>query len=74
MTARTVFFEHTTLGDVARMTAIDSVSGTEAVVFGPAHARRSDLETLALRKLEHLLGRHPAAPPPPVTPDRGKLV
>ena len=57
MTGRAVYFEHTILGDVARMAAIDSVTGTEAVVMGPARTPRSDLETLALRKLERLLGR-----------------
>ena len=73
MKGRAVYFEHTTLGDVARMTAVDSVTGTEAVVMGPARMPRSDLETMALRKLEKLLGGA-EAPALPAGPGRGKLV
>ena len=73
MTGRAVYFEHTILGDVARMTAIDSVTGIEAVVMGPARTPRSDLEALALRKLERLLAGT-EAPVAPATPGRGKLV
>jgi hypothetical protein len=63
-----VFFELTVLGDVARMAAVDEATGTEAVVVGPARAARSDLEALALRKLERLLEKRPAEA------RRGKLV
>ena len=72
MSDRTVYFEHSTLGDVARMVAIDGETGTEAVVMGPARTPRSDLETLALRKLERLLKAGDEAPPPPA-PGRGRL-
>ena len=73
MTGRTVYFEHSTLGDVARMAAIDGETGVEAVVMGPARTPRSDLEALALRKLERLLASA-EAPPAPVARGRGKLV
>jgi hypothetical protein len=63
-----VIFELTVLGDVARMAAVDEATGTEAVVVGPARTARSDLEALALRKLERLLDRRPSEP------RRGKLV
>lgn len=69
MSGRTVYFEMTALGGVARMAAVDAQTGVEAVVTGPAHAARSDLEALALRKLERLLA--PAAEPAP--PRRGRL-
>ncbi|MDX2234913.1 MAG: hypothetical protein NW200_10490 [Hyphomonadaceae bacterium] len=70
MSGRTVYFELTQLGGAARMAAIDAASGVEAVVMGPANAARSDLEALALRKLERLLAAE--APPPRSQP--GKLV
>jgi len=64
-----VIFELTVLGDVARMAAVDEATGTEAVVVGSARTARSDLEALALRKLEKLLAEKPAA-----LDRRGKLV
>jgi hypothetical protein len=70
VSGRTVFFELTILGDTARMAAVDEATGVEAVVIGPAHTVRADLETLALRKLERQLGE---APPRPA-PRRGRLV
>lgn len=68
---RTVYFETVILGDVARVAAVCGVTGTEAVITGPANAARADLEALALRKLERLL----AGPPERAAPRRrGKLV
>jgi hypothetical protein len=64
-----VLFELTVLGDVARLAAVDEATGIEAVVMGPARTARSDLETLALRKLERLLAE--SAKP---APRRGRLV
>ncbi len=72
MSGRTVYFEHTIIGDVARMAAVDEETGTEAVVMGPARAARGDLESLALRKLEKLLRETPAAQPSTPT-GRGRL-
>ncbi len=71
MSGRTVYFEHTTLGDVARTAAVDEATGVEAVVMGPARTARSDLEALALRKLEMLLREAPLAEPGPGR--RGRL-
>jgi hypothetical protein len=67
---RTVYFEMVAIGGAVRVAAVDSLTGVEAVVTGPVNAARSDLEALALRKLERLLSERPAAPPP----RPGKLV
>jgi len=72
MNGRTVYFERSQIDAIVRLCAIDSETGTEAVVFGPAATPTHDLEALALRKLEKILAR--AAEPPPVPPRRGKLV
>jgi E3 ubiquitin-protein ligase DOA10 len=53
--ARDVIFEFVTQGAYMRVAAVDVVSGTEAVIVGPANAARHDLEALALRKLRRLL-------------------
>lgn len=68
---REVLFERIVTGNVARVAAIDPVTGTEAIVMGPASAPPSDLETLAVRKLERLLQPPPETPAPP---RRGRLV
>jgi hypothetical protein len=65
-----VIFELTIVGASARVCAVDVASGVEAVVIGPASAARSDLESLALRKLQRLL----AEAPPPAPALRGGIV
>jgi hypothetical protein len=40
-----------------KVTAIDSVTAVEVSIMGPASAAQSDLEKLALRKLEARLKR-----------------
>jgi hypothetical protein len=67
---RSVLFELTILGAFARMAAVDEATGLEVVVTGPANAARSDLEALALRKLE----RQMKAETPQAPKKRGKLV
>jgi hypothetical protein len=52
-----VYFEFVTLGNAVKVTAIDSVTATEVSVMGPANAAKSDLERLALRKLQARLKR-----------------
>jgi hypothetical protein len=42
-------------GNFAKATAIDSATGTEASVVGPANAPRATLADAAKRKLEFLL-------------------
>jgi hypothetical protein len=52
-----VYFEFTTIGSAVRVAAIDALSGLEVTVVGPASASRTDLERLALRKLQAQLDR-----------------
>jgi hypothetical protein len=52
-----VYFEFVKLGNAVKVTAIDSVTAIEVSVMGPASAAKSDLERLALRKLEVRLKR-----------------
>lgn len=52
-----VFIEIVIRGNVAKATAIDSASGIEASVVGPATAPRAALGEAARRKLEYLLSK-----------------
>jgi len=54
---REVYFEFTALGSAVRVAAIDSVTGIEVVIVGPANASAADLERLALMKLKARLAR-----------------
>jgi hypothetical protein len=54
---RDVYFEFTVIGATVKVAAIDSVTGIEVSVVGPAGAARSDLERLALGKLKARLRR-----------------
>ena len=45
------------IGASVRVSAIDSVTGTEVVVMGPASAAQADLQQLVLRKLKARLAR-----------------
>jgi hypothetical protein len=42
-------------GNVVKATAIDSVTGVEASIVGPANAAQSTLAEAARRKLEYVL-------------------
>jgi hypothetical protein len=54
---REVYFEFTPVGAVVKVAAIDSATGIEVVVMGPATASQADLERLALAKLKARLAR-----------------
>jgi hypothetical protein len=54
---RQVYFEFVKIGNAVKVTAIDSVTAVEVSIMGPASAAQSDLEKLALRKLEARLKR-----------------
>jgi hypothetical protein len=54
---RDVYFEFTAIGSSLKATAIDSLTGIEVSVIGPATAARADLERLALAKLKARLTR-----------------
>jgi len=54
---REVYFEFTPVGGVVKVAAIDSETGIEVTVMGPASAAQADLERLALQKLKARLAR-----------------
>jgi len=56
-----IYIEFVVMGDVVKTTAIDSASGVEASVMGPARASRTALEAAAVRKLEYLLKKRDGA-------------
>jgi hypothetical protein len=52
-----IYFEFAAIGRNVKVTAIDGASGVEVSVVAPATAARSDLQRLALRKLQARLQR-----------------
>ena len=50
-----ILFEFVTQGNVVKATAIDSASGTEASIVGPANAGRDVLAQAAARKLKYVM-------------------
>jgi hypothetical protein len=52
-----VYFEFVAIGNVVKVTAIDSRTGTEVSAMGPASASQADLQQLALQKLKARLKR-----------------
>jgi hypothetical protein len=54
---RDIYFEFVAIGNTVKVTAIDSVTGTEVSTVGPVTASRADLQQLAMRKLQMRLRR-----------------
>jgi hypothetical protein len=54
---RDIYFEFVAIGNTVKVTAIDSVTGTEVSTMGPVTASRADLQQLAMRKLQMRLRR-----------------
>jgi hypothetical protein len=54
---REVYFEFTAVGSTVKVVAIDSATGIEVTVMGPATAAKNDLQRLALQKLKARLAR-----------------
>jgi hypothetical protein len=52
---REVFIEIVTLGAYAKVSAIDSATGIEVSLAGPANASHASLKKAALDKLERML-------------------
>ena len=50
-----IYFEFVVQGAYVKATAIDSASGTEASVVGPANAGQAALAEAARRKLDYVL-------------------
>jgi len=55
--SRDVYFEFTAIGRTVKVSAIDSATGLEVSVIGPASASQADLQHLALQKLKAQLSR-----------------
>jgi hypothetical protein len=49
---REVFFEFTVIGRTVKVSAVDSATGLEVSVVGPASASRAELQRVALQKLK----------------------
>jgi hypothetical protein len=49
------YIEFQQVGTLVKVTAIDSVTGREAIIQGPASAGEAALSKLAVQKLEYLL-------------------
>jgi len=49
-----IYVEFVVMGNTVKVTAIDSETGLEASVVGPANAPRSAMADAARRKLEYL--------------------
>jgi len=58
---REVFVEFVVHGNTVKATAIDSITGTEASIVGPANAGREALGQAAIRKLEYVLKKNAAS-------------
>jgi len=54
---RDIYFEMIAIGGSVKCSAIDSMTGIEVSVVGPASAAQADLERLALQKLKARLVR-----------------
>jgi hypothetical protein len=55
--AREVLIEILIVGASAKVSAIDSATGTEVSIAGPASAPRAALEAAAMKKLDFVLKR-----------------
>ena len=53
-----VFIEFVVQGNVVKVTAIDSASGTEASIVGPANAPKEALSQAAARKLKYVMEKN----------------
>jgi hypothetical protein len=58
---REILIEIVTIGAYAKVVAIDSATGTEISLTGPAGADRSTLEAAAVRKLQFVLNKQKAS-------------
>jgi len=52
---REILIEIVTIGAYAKVSAIDSATGTEISITGPANAERAALKAAAIQKLEFML-------------------
>jgi len=59
---RDILIEIVTLGAYAKVSAIDSATGTEVSITGPTSAGRASLEAAVLKKLEYVLKKKAGTP------------
>lgn len=57
MTGREVYFEFRRIGSYMRVSAIDSVTGTEVTIAGDPKAGEAMLKQTALRKLQYVMAK-----------------
>lgn len=57
MTGREILYEMQKIGNVVKVTAIDSLTGTEVTIQGPASAPAALLQHNACRKLGYVLAK-----------------
>lgn len=55
--SREIYFEHITIGNAVKVSAIDAASGTEVSIAGPRNAGQKELERIALQKLMRAMSR-----------------
>jgi len=56
-----IYFEIIPMGKNVKITAIDAMTGTEAVTFGPAGVPVEMLKKNALKKLDYILNKKASA-------------
>jgi hypothetical protein len=56
-----ILVEFVTQGNVVKVTAIDSASGIEASIVGPANAGQATLKAAVLRKLDYVMKKRSGA-------------
>ncbi|VAW13713.1 hypothetical protein MNBD_ALPHA09-1388 [hydrothermal vent metagenome] len=55
--SREIYLEFIPVGNAVKVVAVDSVSGLEVSIVGPANAPRRTLEQNAIKKLEFMLAK-----------------
>ena len=58
--AHEILIEIVTVGTFAKVSAIDSATGIEVSITGPANAARESLEAAAVAKLEYVMKKQDA--------------
>jgi hypothetical protein len=69
-----IYIEYKQVGQAMKVTAVDSETGMEVVIMGPASAAQTHLQKIAIQKLEMQLKKEAEKPeeiPPPVVPKKG---
>lgn len=56
----TVYLEYIRIGQQLKINAIDETTGIEVSVFGPLQGSRTELQTIAVKKLQRRLEREKA--------------